>query len=94
MDAFADSLGALGSTAFRWSALALVLVNGLAVAAFVITKDRLLVNRWTPRLVGANLLLIGTGLGVPLAAQAIKTVISVASTSQSVEIRLDDADRK
>jgi ABC-type molybdate transport system permease subunit len=59
-------LGGVGATAFRWSALAFVILNGAAIAAVILTRDRSLVNRWTGRLLAANLLLAGTGIGIPL----------------------------
>jgi hypothetical protein len=64
--ALLDWLARVGSSAFRYSALAFVVVNGAAIAAVVMTRDRSLVNRWTGRVLAANLLLAGTGLGVPL----------------------------
>jgi hypothetical protein len=76
---FVTWLGQLGSAAFRWSVVGIVVVNGLAVAAFAVTRDRALVNRWTGRLLGANLLLIGAGLGVPLATSATRLAISLVS---------------
>jgi hypothetical protein len=72
-------LGQLSSTAFRWSAVTFVLVNGLAVAALAATRDRVLVNRWTGRLLAANLLLVGTGLGIPLVASATRLAVAVVS---------------
>ncbi len=53
---------------------ALLLVSLDAVAALVVlrTRSRALVNRWTSRVLAANLLLLGAGLGVPVAAQAAR----------------------
>jgi len=39
------------------------------------------VNLWTPHFLAANLLLLGTGLGVPLAALAARTVIAAVTPS-------------
>lgn len=71
----------VGSTAFSVSALAFVALNGIAIAAVLSTRDRGLVNRWTPHFLAANLLLLGTGLGVPMAALAARTVIAAVTPS-------------
>lgn len=64
--ALLDWLARTGSRAFSYSLAAFVLVNGAAIAAVVITRDRSLVNRWTGRILAANLVLAGTGLGIPM----------------------------
>lgn len=74
-------LDGVGSTAFTVSALAFVALNGIAIAAVLMTRDRGLVNRFTPHFLAANLLLLGTGLGVPLAAMAARTVIAAVTPS-------------
>ena len=89
MENFADSIGVFGSTLFRWSVVAFVVINGAAIAAVVMTRSRDLVNRWTPRIIGANLLLLATGVGVPAVAQAMKLVVRAVSVSQSTEIKLN-----
>jgi hypothetical protein len=88
MENLADSIGSFGTTLFRWSAMAFVLINGAAVAAVVVTRSRDLVNRWTSRLVAANLLLLATGVGVPAVAQAMRLVVKAASMNQSTEIHI------
>src|SRR5512139_3053433 len=80
-DTILSWLDGVGSTAFTLSAAAFVALNAIAVAAVVMTKDRSLVNRWTPHFLAANLLLLGTGLGVPLAALAARTVITAVTPS-------------
>jgi hypothetical protein len=70
-----DWLGRVGSTAFALSAWAFVLLNGLAVLALLRTRDTGLVNRWTSRFLAANLVLLGTGLGIPAATFAARTAI-------------------
>lgn len=72
-------LASVGSTAFAWSAAGFVLVNGAAIAAVVITRDRTLVNRWTGRLLGANLVLAGAGLGIPLVTSMAQLAISAVT---------------
>ena len=80
-----DWLASVGSSAFVWSATAFVLLNGAAVAAVVLTRDRTLVNRWTGRLLGANLVLAGTGLGIPLVTSMAQLAISAVTPAvQSV----------
>ncbi len=86
-------LASVGSTAFRWSAIAFFLVNGVAVAAVILTRDRSLVNRWTARILAANLVIVGTGLGVPLITTASRLAISIVMpdrTSIVPEIRTEN----
>lgn len=80
-----DWLANVGATAFRWSALAFLVVNGIAVAAVVLTRDRALVNRWTGRLLAINLGLVGTGLGIPLLTTVSRVAVAaVLPTTQTV----------
>ena len=72
-------LDAVGSTAFTLSAVAFVTLNALAIAAVLMTRDQRIVNRFTPHFLAVNLLLLGTGLGVPLAALAARSVISIVT---------------
>ncbi len=74
-------LDGVGSTAFTLSAIAFVSLNAIAIAGVFLTRDRGLVNRFTPHFLAVNLLLLGTGLGVPLAALAARTVISAVTPS-------------
>jgi hypothetical protein len=78
-----DWLASVGSTAFRWSVVGFILVNGAAAAAVVLTKDRTLVNRWTGRVLAANLVLAGTGIGIPLVAAASRFAISVVTPAKA-----------
>lgn len=75
LDAVVSWLENVGTTAFTWSALAFVVLNGAGVALFLARRDRALVNRWTSRFLAANLVLLGTGLGVPLATLAARTAL-------------------
>ena len=59
-------LNGLSSRVFWFAAVAFVLLNGAAIAAFTLTRSRRLVNEWTSKLVAADAVLIGAGLGVPL----------------------------
>ena len=48
-------------------ALGLLIDAGYALVLFA-TRDRAIVNRWTSRVLAMNLVLAGTGLGVPVLA--------------------------
>jgi len=67
-----------GSGTWAWhTALTLfVVLNGIAVAVVVVTRDRSLVDRWTSRWLGANLTLLGFGVGAPLLSSTLQLVIS------------------
>ena len=77
--AILDWLQQFGWTAFTLSAGAFVLVNAVALTIFLRRGDRDLVNRWTPRLLAVNLVLAGTGLGIPVLATAARFAIVAAS---------------
>ena len=88
-----DWLESVGSRAFTISAWLFLLINGTAAAAVFITRDRALVNRWTGRLLAANLALAGTGLGIPvLASMARLAVMAVAPSSINLRPTLDRGD--
>ena len=89
MDTVSASLAWLGTAAFRWSAIAFVLVNAAAVVAVFVTRDRSLVNRWTSRLVVVDALLLGSGLGIPVVARAARLVVETVSSSPSTSVTLD-----
>jgi hypothetical protein len=77
-------LNGLSSTVFWLAAILFVLVNGAAIATFALTRSRRLVNDWTSKLVAANVVLIGAGLGVPLFSGLAKIgVRAVASMLSS-----------
>lgn len=65
-------LSALSSKVFWFAAICFVLLNGAALTAFFLTRSRRLVDEWTPRLVTADALLLGAGLGVPLVSGLAK----------------------
>jgi hypothetical protein len=78
-----ESLAVLGSTAFRWSAIAFVVVNTIGGLGIWLTRDRRLVNRWTSPLLACNLLLLGTGIGIPALSFSMRLVVNaVAAGSQ------------
>jgi len=72
-----QALGGLASRAFTLSAVLFLLLNGAAIALFTVTRDRHLVNRWTSKLLAADLVLLGTGLGVPALACGARLVVSL-----------------
>lgn len=65
-------LDQVSSGVFWTCAAGLVLIDLTAVAVVMATRSRELVNRWTGRVLAANLLLLGAGLGVPAAAYTFK----------------------
>ena len=80
-DSIAQTLGQIGSVTF-WTCMAvLAAVDLLAIAVVIQTRSRELVNRWTGRIVAANLLLLGTGLGVPATAYLARSVVLVVAPS-------------
>ncbi|MFP5353654.1 MAG: hypothetical protein ACLGIK_00640 [Gemmatimonadota bacterium] len=91
--ALLDWLARTGSRAFTLSLGAFVLVNGAAIAAVVVTRDRSLVNRWTGRILAANLLLAGTGLGIPLLTTVTRLGILAVSPATSLRAPVSDKAR-
>lgn len=77
----ADWLKNVGTQAFLWSLGVFLVVNGLAAIAFVLKRDRQLVNRWAGRVLAIDILLLGTGVGVPLVATMARITVSLASAS-------------
>ena len=85
-------LDGVGSTAFTLSAIAFVAINAIAIGTVLFTRDRGIVNRFTPHFLAANLLLLGTGLGIPLAALAARSVISAVTPSfgSDIDARMEE----
>lgn len=83
VDSIAHLLDQIGSLTF-WACMSvLVVIDALALAVVIRTRSRELVNRWTGRLVAANALLLGAGLGVPMTAYLARSVVvAVASSVQ------------
>ncbi|MEO7083947.1 MAG: hypothetical protein ABI442_21360 [Gemmatimonadaceae bacterium] len=84
LDSIVGMLDHVGSAVF-WTCAVLLVVTDVAAAAVVIQRQsRELVNRWTGRILAANVLLLSTGLGVPAATYVVKTaVLAVAPSVQS-----------
>jgi hypothetical protein len=64
-----------GRFAFRVSAALFVALNLAAAAVFLTWRDRSLVQRWTSPWLAANLILIGTGAGIPALAAMARIVV-------------------
>lgn len=76
-----DWLNGVGTQAFKWSLGIFLVVNGVAAITFFLSRDRALVNRWTGRVLAIDLLLLGTGTGVPLVTTMASMTVSVVSAS-------------
>ena len=73
-------LDSLSSKLFWLSTICFVLVNGTAVLAFVLTRNRRLVDAWTPRLIVTDAVLLATGVGGPLLTGAGRFVVHALAT--------------
>ena len=69
---------------FAFCATLFVLLNTAAVALIFVKRDRGLVNRWTARWLAANIMLIGSGVGVPLVAKVVRMTVDAFSASKSL----------
>lgn len=72
---------AVQSTAFTFSLWAFVALNGVALAAILVTRSRAVVQRWTSPWLALNLLLLGTGAGIPLVAGICKSIASAVGSA-------------
>lgn len=77
MDALVIWLDRVGSIALSLSISALVILDLAALAAVAATRDRALVNRWTGRVLAANLALLGIGVAGPAVAFTGRLAASV-----------------
>jgi predicted tellurium resistance membrane protein TerC len=85
MQMIAQWLDSVGARAFGVSAAIFVLMNGAAIAVLAIKRDYALVNRWTSRLLAANLVLLGTGVGLPLVTtMARSALLALAPVTQGI----------
>lgn len=76
-------LSNVGMQAFAWSLVAFLVINGTAAAAFFLQHDRSWVNRWTGRILAADLLLLGTGIGVPLVTGLTRLTVTAVTASMN-----------
>jgi hypothetical protein len=82
---FITWLSAFSGTVLRICGTLFVLVNALAIGAFMLKRDRSLVQRWTSPWLAANLLLIGAGAGLPLMAGIVKAAVAAISGGSAIE---------
>jgi hypothetical protein len=80
--------------AFGLSLFLLLAIDGLFAVVLLATKDRTIVNRWTSRVLAANLVFAGTGIGVPMLALGsgvvVRMVAPLIPTMPHVHIEQDD----
>ena len=80
--------------AFGLSLFLLLAIDGAFAVVLFATRDREIVNRWTSRVLAANLMLAGTGIGVPVLALgtrlAVRAVVPLIPSPPSVYINADD----
>jgi hypothetical protein len=86
LDSIIQAFDQIGSWTFWTCLAALAVIDLVAIATVAQTRSRELVNRWTGRIVGANLMLLGAGLGVPAASFVAKSV--VVTLAPSVQPRI------
>lgn len=74
-------LDSIKSLAMTLSLYGFIAINGVALAAVLATRSRAVVQRWTSPWLATNILLLGTGVGVPLVAGVCKSVVSVVGAA-------------
>ena len=78
----------LAIRAFGLSLFLLLTIDGAFALVIFATRDRAIVNRWTSRVLAANLLLAGTGIGVPVLALgsrlAVRAVAPLLPTLETI----------
>jgi hypothetical protein len=78
----------LAIRAFGISLFLLLAIDGAFALVLFATRDRGIVNRWTSRVLAANLVLAGTGVGVPVLALgsrlAVRSVAPLLPKASSV----------
>ncbi|WP_411279177.1 hypothetical protein [Gemmatimonas sp.] len=65
----------IGWSAFTWALAGVLLVNMVAVVAFLLRRERSLVNAWTGPVLAANIVLIAIGIGVPVVTSVARLAI-------------------
>jgi len=82
--------------AFGISLFLLLAIDGAFALVLFATRDRGIVNRWTSRVLAVNLVLAGTGIGVPVLALgsrlAVRLVAPMIPSLPSVYINADKDD--
>jgi len=77
---FLALLGGIGSWAFRTALTLFLVLNVAAVTLVLIRRDRRMVDRWAPRWLAANLVLMALGGGVPLVTGLMRAGLSLLPT--------------
>ncbi len=68
-------LKSIGWSAFTWALAGVLLVNTVAILAFVWKRERSLVNTWTGPVIAINIMLIAIGIGVPMVTSVARLAI-------------------
>lgn len=68
-------LDSVGSVVFWTCLIGLVAIDGVAAMALFSGRSREIVNRWTTRVLAANLILIGSGTMIPAVTYVIRTAV-------------------
>lgn len=80
--------------AFGLSLFLLLAIDGAYALVLFVTRDRAIVNRWTSRVLAANIVLAGTGVGVPVLALgsylAVQAIAPLVPSAPSVYINADE----
>ena len=84
----------LAIRAFGISLFLVLAIDGAFAIVLLVTRDRAIVNRWTSRVLAANLVLAGTGVGVPVLALssrvAVRAIAPLVPNMPRVFINEDD----
>jgi hypothetical protein len=79
--------------AFGLSLFLILAIDGAFAVILFATRDRGIVNRWTSRVLAANLILAGTGIGVPVLALGSRLVVrAVVPMLPTIDLSSDDGD--
>jgi len=81
LDAIVEVIDRASAVVFWTCVVGFIVVNVSAVAMVIRTRRRDLVNQWTGRVLAANALLLGAGLGVPAAAFLAKSAVQAFAPS-------------
>lgn len=80
--------------AFGLSLFLLLAFDAAFALVLFATRDRAIVNRWTSRVLAVNLMLVGTGIGVPMLALGSRVVVQMVAplVPSMTQIYVDEAD--
>lgn len=68
-------LKSVGWSAFTWALAGMLLVNTVAILAFIWKRERSLVNTWTGPVIAINIMLVAIGVGVPMVTSVARLAI-------------------